>query len=502
MEKLSKLFLVIINLLLALDIVRGESRKKSEFPNGFIFGTASSAYQYEGASREGGRGPSIWDSYTHLHPNRIANGSNGDTAIDSYHRYKEDVSIMKEMGLNAYRFSISWPRILPTGNLSGGINKEGIKYYNNLINELISNGLKPFVTLFHWDSPQALEELYGGFLSPRIVEDFRDYAEICFKEFGDRVKHWITFNEPWSFSVGGYAVGILAPGRCSASDAADCVAGDSGREPYLVAHHHLLAHAQAVKVYRTKYQASQKGKIGITLVSNWMIPYSDSEPDKDSANRALEFMYGWFMDPLTKGNYPLTMRNMVGNRLPKFTSKQSKIIKGSFDFIGVNYYSARFCRNVKFSNSVNKSYNTDSLTNQTVERNGVNIGPKAGSSWLYIYPKGIRDLLIYTKNAYNNPVIYITENGVDEVNNENLSLEEALKDNFRIEFYQQHLSYVHKAIQEGVNVRGYFAWSLLDNFEWMDGFSVRFGINYVDYKNGLKRYPKSSSLWFRSFLKG
>ncbi|WVZ81293.1 hypothetical protein U9M48_028686, partial [Paspalum notatum var. saurae] len=461
----------------------------SQFPKGFLFGTASSAYQYEGAVREGGRGPSIWDTYTHTHPGhmplcsssaqeKIANGSNGDIAIDSYHRYQEDVKIMNDIGFNAYRFSISWTRILPNGKLSGGVNMEGIKYYNNLINKLISKGVEPFVTLFHWDSSQALEQQYGGFLSPLIVEDFRDYANICFREFGDRVKNWITFNEPWSFSIGGYASGMLAPGRCSVWENSGCSMGDSGREPYIVAHNQLLAHAAAVQMYRDRYQSKQKGYIGITLVSNWMIPYTNSTQDKDAAKRALEFM---FMDPLTKGDYPLIMRTLVGNRLPRFTKEQSKAIHGSFDFIGLNYYTARYVQNTKHINNGNESYNTDSLTNQT------------GSPWLYIYPKGIEELLLYTKNTYKNPTIYITENGVDETNNEKLPRQEALNDNTRIEFYRQHLSHIQRAIKKGAYVRGYFAWSLFDNFEWMDGYSVRFGINYIDYKDGLKRYPKRSS---------
>ncbi|KAF8657496.1 hypothetical protein HU200_060058 [Digitaria exilis] len=478
-----------------------EKISRSQFPKNFLFGTASSAYQYEGAVTEGGRGPSIWDTYTHTHPEKIANGSNGDIAIDSYHRYQEDVKIMKEIGFNAYRFSISWTRILPYGKPSGGVNMEGIKYYNNLINKLISEGIEPFVTLFHWDSPQVLEEQYGGFLSQHIVEDFGDYANICFREFGDRVKNWITFNEPWSFSTGGYASGTLAPGRCSSWENSGCSMGDSGREPYIVAHNQLLAHAAAVQVYRDRYQGKQKGKIGITLVSNWMIPYTNSNQDKDAAKRALEFMYGWFMDPLTKGDYPFSMRMHVGNRLPRFTKEQSKSINGSFDFIGLNYYTARYIQNTKYiNNGNNKSYNTDALTNQTVERHGIAIGPKAGSPWLYIYPEGIEELLLYTKKTYNNPTIYITENGVDEINNENLPLQEALVDNTRIEFYQQHLFHIQRALKGGADVRGYFAWSLFDNFEWTDAYTVRFGINYVNYKDGLKRYPKHSSKWFQDFL--
>ncbi|XP_008775422.3 beta-glucosidase 12-like [Phoenix dactylifera] len=478
----------------------GMPLNRSGFRAGFIFGTASAAYQYEGGAREGGRGASIWDTFTHEHPEKIADRSNGDVAIDSYHRYKEDVAIMKEMGLDAYRFSISWSRILPNGSLSGGINKEGINYYNNLINDLISNGLQPFVTLFHWDSPQGLEDQYGGYLSHRIVDDFRNYAEVCFREFGDRVKHWITFNEPWTYSAKGYASGTFAPARCSPWEEGKCSTGDSGREPYIVAHHQLLAHAEAVKLYKSKYQESQKGKIGITLVCHWMIPYSNSNSNSDAAERALDFMYGWFMEPLTKGDYPFSMRALVGSRLPKFSKQQSKLIEGSFDFIGLNYYTSRYAKNFPI-NTINITYNADSATNLTVVRNGQLIGPRAASDWLNIYPRGIRDLLLYTKARYNNPIIYITENGVSEFNNGTLSLEEALKDNTRVEFYRHHLLYVQRAIREGADVRGYFAWSLLDNFEWVDGYTVRFGINYVDYKDGLKRYPKSSALWFGSFLK-
>ncbi|KAF5735750.1 beta-glucosidase 12-like [Tripterygium wilfordii] len=271
------------------------SCNRSSFPAGFIFGTASAAYQYEGAARVGGRGPSIWDYFTHKYPEKIVDGSSGDLANDQYHRYKEDVGIMKEMGLDAYRFSISWSRIFPNGKRSGGVNKEGIQYYNSLINELLAHGLQPFVTLFHGDLPQALEEEYGGFLSPRIVEHFRDYVETCFKHFGDRVKHWITQSEPWSYSGGGYATGMYPPLRCSAWQQMNCTGGDTATEPYLVAHNMLLAHAAAVSLYRQRYQAPQKGVIGITLVSKWMVPNSNATHDKRAALRALDFMFGWYI---------------------------------------------------------------------------------------------------------------------------------------------------------------------------------------------------------------
>ncbi|KAI5390782.1 hypothetical protein KIW84_075896, partial [Lathyrus oleraceus] len=203
---------------------------------------------------------------------KIRDRSNGDVADDSYHKYKEDIELIKDLNMDAYRFSISWSRVLPKGKLSGGVNPEGIKYYNNLINELLAKGLQPYVTLFHWDVPQALEDEYGGFLWRPIVDDFRDYAELCFKEFGDRVKHWITINEPWSVSMNAYAFGKFAPGRCSDWLNLNCTGGDSGTEPYLTAHNQLLAHSAAANLYRIKYKSSQRGIIGITLVSHWYEP--------------------------------------------------------------------------------------------------------------------------------------------------------------------------------------------------------------------------------------
>ncbi|WJX71789.1 Beta-glucosidase 12 [Trifolium repens] len=473
---------------------------RSSFPDGFIFGTASSAYQYEGAANVGGRGPSIWDTYTHNYPEKILGGSNGDVAIDEYHRYKEDVEIMKNMNMDAYRFSISWSRILPKGKLSKGVNMEGINYYNNLINELLDKGLQPFVTLFHWDLPQALDEEYGGFLSHNIVNDFRDYAELCFKEFGDRVKHWITLNEPWTLSKYGYADGRSAPGRCSSWHNENCLGGDSATEPYIVAHNQLLAHATAVKLYKSKYQASQKGRIGITLSCDWLVPLLDTESDIRAAQRGIDFILGWFLEPLTVGDYPSSMRSLVGSRLPKFSKQQSKLVKGSFDFLGLNYYTSTYATDAPELSQARPSLLTDSQVITSNERNGIPIGPKTSSIWLSIYPKGIHELLLYTKTKYNDPLIYITENGIDELNDPTLSLEEALADTARIDYYYSHLYYLQTAIKDGVNVKGYFAWSLLDNFEWILGYRVRMGINFVDYKNGLKRYPKMSASWFRNFL--
>ncbi|CAI8585867.1 unnamed protein product [Vicia faba] len=485
------------------------SLNRSSFPNDFIFGTSTSAYQYEGGVKEGGKGTSIWDTFTKKYSEKIVDRNTGEVSVDGYHRYKEDVGIMKYMSLDAYRLSISWSRILPNGRISGGINQEGITYYNNLINELLANGIEVFVTLFHWDLPQALEDEYGGFLSPLIVFDFLNYAELCFKEFGDRVKHWITINEPSTYTIAGYAIGMFPPGRCSDWQNLNCTGGDSATEPYLVAHHLLLAHAAAVQVYKTKYQVPlllksqstyQRGCIGIALQSYWFVPFSNSKSDERAAERSIEFMFGWFMTPLTTGGYPQTMRSLVGQRLPKFSEEQAKLVRGSFDFIGLNYYTSRYAANVPHLNKTIPCYLTDSLANVTVERNGVPIGPKGASDWFYIYPMGFKKLLVYIKEKYNNPLIYVAENGIDENNDPTLSLDEALKDIHRIKYHHDHLSYLRSAIRFGVNVKGYFAWSLLDNFEWTEGYTVRFGMNFVDYNNKLKRYQKLSAQWFKSFL--
>ncbi|EYU40002.1 hypothetical protein MIMGU_mgv1a023593mg, partial [Erythranthe guttata] len=436
---------------------------------------ASSAYQFEGAAFEGGKGPSIWDTFTHQFPGKIADRSNGDVALDFYHRYKEDIKLMKYLGLDVFRMSISWPRLIPRGKLSRGVNKEGITFYNNVINELLANGIKPFVTIFHWDLPQALEDEYRGFLSPLIVDDYLDFADLCFKEFGDRVKHWITFNEPFIFVSTGYDggfAGSLAPGRCSSWG--NCAQGDSATEPYVAGHHILISHAAAVKLYRQKYKAAQKGEIGITLVTHWFVPYSNSKLDVKAAQRALDFIYGWFIHPVVYGEYPRAMRPITGSRLPQFTKEQSSLLKGSFDFLGLNYYTGNYAAHI-------------------LTRDG-----NTGVSVFFSYPKGLHDLLVYTKEKYNNPRIYVTENGLGDQNND--TMKNLTRDPQRIDFYSRHLRAIRQAIAEGVNVKGFIAWSFLDNFEWGSGFTVRFGLVYVDYLNGLKRIPKKSAIWFKKCL--
>ncbi|CAN0880908.1 Beta-glucosidase 24, partial [Linum grandiflorum] len=380
---------------------------RSQFPPDFFFGDAISAYQAEGAATEDGRGQSIWDFYTHQH---LAT-SNGDVAADSYHLYKKDIQLLKDMNMNAYRISISWPRILPIGKLSGRVNQKGVQFYNNMINEMLAQGVTPFVTLFHWDLPQPLQEAYDGFLSSRIVGDYRDYVDVCFKKFGDRVKHWITLNEPYSLAHGGYSEGTSAPGRCTSIPGRKCDAGDSATEPYIVGHNQLLAHVAAVQLYRKKYQASQKGMIGVTLNSMWYVPANPKNPlDVVAVTTILDFILGWMLNPIIRGEYPKSMKKLVRERLPKFTPEQSKVLKGSIDFLGVNYYTSRFAGYIpdKFP----PDFKFDSGVFQTSMINNKSIGKPTPASWLYSFPKGFTELLLYIKDNYDNPLMFITENGM------------------------------------------------------------------------------------------
>ncbi|XP_022888456.1 beta-glucosidase-like isoform X1 [Olea europaea var. sylvestris] len=490
--------------------------RRSDFPKDFIFGAATSAYQVEGAWNEAGKGESNWDRFTADHPDKIQDKGNGRLAIDHYHQWKEDVTLIKKVGLGSYRFSIAWTRILPGGRLSAGVNREGINYYNDLINLLLGEGIIPCATIFHWDVPQCLDDEYGGFLSPRIVEDFSDFAEICFWEFGDRVKLWITLNEPWSFSVSGYALGSFAPGRgpthedhvtkpvhrhrCNVQDPIICSDGSPGTEPYIVAHHLILAHAVAVDIYKKNFQKLQGGKIGVTNVTAWYEPLNNTTADKEAASRAVDFSLGWFVAPVVTGDYPPVMRRLVGDRLPTFTPEQANLVKGSYDFLGINYYTTQYATNSPKTPGARPSYNTDQEVQTSTERNGTPIGEQAGSSWLFIVPEGLYKLLVHMKERYSNPNIYVTENGVDELNNKT-TVAQARFDDMRVRYHHDHLVQLKKAMDHGVRVKAYYIWSMFDNFEWADGYSVRFGIIHVDFENNqLKRFPKSSAIWWTNFL--
>ncbi|KAJ4903220.1 Beta-glucosidase 15 [Raphanus sativus] len=306
----------------------------------------------------------------------------------------------------------------------------------------------------------------------------------------------MTLNEPLAVVQQGYVAGGLAPGRCSKFTNPNCTGGDGATEPYIVGHNLILAHGAAVKVYREKYKGSQKGQVGIALNVGWYLPYTESAEDRLAVARVMAFTIDYFLEPIVTGKYPVDMVNNVkGGRLPTFTAEQSKMLKGAYDFIGINYYSSAYAKDVPCSTE-NVTLFSDPCANVTGEREGVPIGPKAASNWILVYPKGIRDLLLYAKYKFKDPVMYITENGRDEFNTGKIFL----NDGDRIDFYARHLEMVQDAISIGANVKGFFAWSLLDNFEWVNGYTVRFGLVYVDFKDGCKRYPKKSADWFKKFL--
>nr|VDD16339.1 unnamed protein product [Brassica oleracea] len=517
--------LLIVFIVLAFNGVLAQNNsstpklRRSDFPEDFIFGSATSAYQVEGGAHEDGRGPSIWDTFSEKYPEKIKDGSNGSVADNSYHLYKEDVALLHQIGFNAYRFSISWSRILPRGNLKGGINQAGIDYYNNLINELLSKGKKTTYNLFIVNnvSKQSFSNLDLCIceillLRRKSKNDFRDYADICFKNFGDRVKHWMTLNEPLTVVQQGYVAGVMAPGRCSKFTNPNCTAGDGATEPYIAKNKpyyestnpFTFIHLRIITnlLLNDVQQASQKGQVGIALNAGWNLPYTESAEDRLAAARAMAFTFDYFMEPLVTGKYPIDMVNNVkGGRLPTFTAQQSKMLKGSYDFIGINYYSSTYAKDVPCSTEQVTMF-SDPCASVTGEREGVPIGPKAASDWLLIYPKGIRDLVLYAKYKFKDPVMYITENGINDYDDGTKSREDILNDTFRIKYHKDHLQQLHKAIMEdGCDVKGYYAWSLLDNFEWEHGYNTRFGLYYVDYDNNLERYPKDSVNWFKRFLK-
>ncbi|KAM7494433.1 hypothetical protein LguiB_029042 [Lonicera macranthoides] len=462
----------------------------TDFPPDFLFGVATSAYQVEGACNEGGRGPSIWDAFSHTE-GKICDGTNGDVAVDQYHRYKEDIDLISKLGFGAYRFSLSWSRIFPDG-LGTKVNEQGIAHYNNIIDTLLDKGIEPYVTLYHWDLPLHLHESMGGWLNESIVKYFAVYAETCFASFGDRVKKWITINEPLQTAVNGYCTGIYAPGRRE----------HSLTEPYLVAHHQLLAHAEAVSIYRNNFKDKQGGQIGLVVDCEWAEALSDKIEDKRAAARRLDFQLGWYLDPIFYGDYPEAMRERLGDRLPKFSQKDKEVLRDSVDFLGLNHYTSRF---VTHGGRVNQQDN-DFYQAQEVERiaeweGGEVIGEKAASPWLYVVPWGIRKVLNYVAERYNNPPIYVTENGMDDEDNGTSQIHDMLDDKLRVSYFKGYLAAVAQAIKDGTDVRGYFAWSLMDNFEWQLGYTKRFGLIYVDFNNN-SRHFKSSAYWFLRFLKG
>ncbi|KAE8664474.1 Beta-glucosidase 18 [Hibiscus syriacus] len=404
---------------------------------------------------------------------------------------------MHSLGVNSYRFSISWARILPKGRF-GKINEAGIGFYDNLIDALLVKGIQPFVTLTHIDLPQELEDRYGSWLSPQSQEDFAYFADICFKSFGDRVKYWITFNEPDYQVMYGYRTGEFPPLRCS-WPYGNCTDGDSEKEPFIAAHNIILAHLAAVRIYRTKYQESQGGSIGIVLHCDWYEPISNSIADKLAAERVQAFTINWFLEPIIYGRYPHEMQNILGPTLPELSTTE-KLNKG-LDFIGINHYSGFYVQDCMFSacEPGPGTSRTEGFWGRSSTKNGIPIGEPTDLAWLNVYPQGMEKIITYLKEKYLNIPMIITENGYGDMNKAESITEERLRDVKRVEYMAAYLDALATAIRKGANVKGYFAWSLLDNFEWNSGFTVKFGLHHVDHKT-LMRRPKLSATWYKNFL--
>ncbi|XP_022915768.2 myrosinase 1-like [Onthophagus taurus] len=459
------------------------------FPPNFQFGVATAAYQVEGGWNSSGKGENIWDRLTHTRSELITDGSNGDIACDTYNKAIEDVQLLKSLGVDFYRFSFSWSRILPTGT-ANKINPDGIRYYNEMIDELLANGIKPFATMYHWDLPQPLQEL-GGWPNSVIADLFADYANVLYENFGDRIKDWITFNEVGVFCGGGYESASMAPAYNGA-----------GFGVYLCGHTVLRAHGKAYRLYESKYKASQGGRVGITIDSGWYEPASESPVDIEAAETAIQMGFGWFAHPIfsTDGDYPPVMKQRIAqksaeegfsrSRLPEFTSEEIAEIRGSSDFFGLNHYTTNRCTIIPDGWGTPPSQWTDAgaLCSQDAD------WEPSASSWLKVVPWGFRKLLVWIKNEYNNPEVVVTENGFSDRGE--------LRDCRRINYYNSYLEQLLKAIHEdGCNVSGYTAWSFMDNFEWMRGFTERFGLYYVDFNDPNRpRTPKMSYYVYKNIL--
>ncbi|XP_055371475.1 myrosinase 1-like [Condylostylus longicornis] len=462
-----------------------ESRK---FPDKFLFGTSTSAYQIEGGWNEDGKGLSIWDTFTHEHPEKIADRSNADVGPDSYHRFDDDLKIIKELGSDFYRFSISWPRVMPTGDISS-LNKAGLKYYDDVINKLLENNIEPMVTMFHYDLPQKLTDI-GGFTNPLFLKYFENYAELLYIHFGDRVKYWITFNEPFDYCHPGYGEATYPP-----------LIESDGIANYLCLDHTIKAHAMAYRLYRMKYyeKYGKIGKVGITISSRF---YFSKSNDESIVDRGMQFMLGWLAHPIYSkaGGYPEVLieeigRNSLGegrawSRLPTMSEDWKNLIRGSADFLGLNYYTSRYIEYVESPKGKSPSLERDARINATVDPQW----KRAKSTWLYSVPRGLTGLLGFIKDQYSNVEVMITENGFSD--------DGQLNDDDRIQYIKDHLNAILDAIDQGCNVTAYTVWSLIDNFEWVYGYTERFGLYYVNMSSPNKeRIAKKSAKFYTDVIK-
>jgi beta-glucosidase len=439
------------------------SKFTKSFPAGFVWGAATAAYQIEGAAHEDGRSESVWDRFCAT-PGKVRNGDSGAIACDFYHRYRDDIALMRELGLDAFRFSIAWPRVLPAGR--GAVNQAGLDFYDKLVDELLGNGIAPFVTLFHWDTPQVIEDA-GGWPARDTIDAFSEYVDAVSDRLGDRVGHWITHNEPWVVSWVGHGWGHHAPGRQSDADA------------LATAHHLLLSHGRAVEILRRNSPDSQ---VGITL--NLDNPYSASESPEDvAATRWVDGLHNrWFLDPIFRGAYPEDMLAAWSEIMPEVRDGDLATIATPIDFLGVNNYTSPLV-----------AADQNGGRSQIVRRADVD---RTDMGW-EVVPEGLEDLLVRLHRDYAPPAIYVTENGAAYPDVQ--GHDGGVRDPERQSYLEGYVAGASRAVAQGVPLRGYFAWSLLDNFEWAWGYWKRFGLVYIDYAT-LERVPKGSFYWYRDFI--
>ncbi|CAB3361862.1 Hypothetical predicted protein [Cloeon dipterum] len=459
------------------------------FPDGFMWGAATAAYQVEGGWDADGKGESIWDRMVHSDPGSILNQDTGDIAADSYHKYAEDVAALKETGVDFYRFSLSWSRLLPTGRVDV-VNEAGVAFYNALIDALLANGVQPMVTLYHWDLPQPLEDQGGWLNETLIVPAFAEYAAFAFEAFGDRVKLWLTLNEPWVQAVMGYGNGGNAPR----------VVG-SGITDYLSGLNQLKAHAEAWHVYNEQFRPTQAGQCAITLDVVWMEPKTQLALDIEAAERSLQFKLGWFAHPIfsLEGDYPASMKEAVArhsaeegypeSRLPEMGEEWRLRILGTSDFFGLNHYTTSLVEHSVWPGT-GTSFDRDQDTTQSADP----AWPESSLGWLKVVPWGFRKALNWIKSEYGDVPVWITENGYADLGE--------LQDLDRISFYRAYIDEVLKAVVlDGCNVVGYTAWSILDNFEWTQGYSQKFGLYQVDFNDPSRpRTRKESAIAYAQII--
>ncbi|XP_058050185.1 lactase/phlorizin hydrolase [Ahaetulla prasina] len=457
-----------------------------EFPKNFYWSVATAAYQIEGAWREDGKGLSIWDQFAHT-PLKIDSDDNGDVACDSYHKIEADVAALKDIKVTHYRFSISWPRILPDGTTKR-INEAGLKYYERLVDALLAANIQPQITLYHWDLPQALQNI-GGWENDTIISKFKDYADLVFQRLGDKVKFWITLNEPYVIANLGHGYGVSAPG----------ISGRPGRAPYIVGHNLIRAHAEVWHLYNETYRPRQKGLISLSISIEWAEPKNPhKQEDYEAAERYVQFFAGWFAHPIFKtGDYSDLMKKRIQerssgkSRLPEFTESEKQRIKGTYDYFGLNHYTTILASNLNFP-AIITSYDADRGVASIVDHSWLG----SGSFWLKVTPFGFRRLLKWIKEEYNNPPIYVTENGVSE------RIDRGLNDTWRMHYLKSYINEALKVAFDGVDLRGYTVWTLMDNFEWAVGFSEKFGLYYTNYTDpNLTRIPKESSKYYSSIIR-